>query len=194
MFAKAILRTPVCHHRQRHVISSILLDHLHTCSLSDGVKILWSSMWDDLKNAKPSWITACNEFNKSRTLYWARKGRYNNSLQALTSTGVAGHDDDSAYQDLLKRHPTSPCPDSNDFPSAPSVTVDDSMVLSCLKGFPKGTSPGASKLHAQHWLDAVSGSTAPAAGECLCSLTCFMNHLLFGKGPTCSSLCLCVAP
>jgi len=33
-------------------------------------------------------------------------------LQALkNSTGVVGHDDDEAYQDLLKRHPTSPCPE-----------------------------------------------------------------------------------
>jgi len=98
--------------------------------------------------------------------------------------GVADHDDDGAYQELLKHHPTSPCPDSSDFPSVPYVTVNESMVLTCWKGFLKGISPGASKLRAQHLLDVVSGSTAPAVKECLYSLTCFMN-LLPGKGPTC---------
>ena len=83
MLAKTILQTPVCHHRRHHVISSILLDHLHTWSLSDGVKILWSSMWDDLKSFKPSRITACDDFNKSWALQWAREGRYSNALQAL---------------------------------------------------------------------------------------------------------------
>jgi len=63
-----------------------------------------------------------------------------------------------------------------------------------LVGIPKGTSPGASKRHAQHLLDALSGSTAPAAGECLCSLTCFTNHLLSGKGPSCLAPWLCSAP
>ena len=40
----------------------------------------------------------------------------------------------------------------------------------------------------------VPGSTAPAAGECLRSLTCFMNHLLSGKGPACLAPWLCGAP
>ena len=67
------------------------------------------------------------------------------------------------------------------------------MVLSCLRGFPKGTSPGASKLRVQHLLDAVAGSTTPAARECLLSLTCLMNHLLSGKGPSCLAPWLCGA-
>ena len=145
-------------------------------------------MRDDLKSFKPSRVTACNDFYKSQALHWVREGRYSDALQALTSTGIADHDDDGAYQELLKHHPTSPCPDSNDFPSALSVTIDKSMVLTCLKGFPKGTSPGASKLRDQHLLDAVSG---PAAKECLRFLTCFMNFLLSGKGPTCLALWLC---
>ena len=52
--------------------------------------------------------------------------------------GVADHDDDGAYQELLKRHPTFPCPDNSDFPSVPYVTYNESMVLTCWKGFPKG--------------------------------------------------------
>ena len=66
--------------------------------------------------------------------------------------------------------------------------------MACLLAFPKGTSPGASKLRAQHLLDAIAGSTAPAARECLLSLTCFMNHLLSGKAPSCLAPWLCGAP
>ena len=68
------------------------------------------------------------------------------------------------------------------------------IVLSCLRAFPKGTSPGASKLRAQHLLDVIAGSTAPAARDCLLSLTCLMNHLLSGKAPSCISPWLCGAP
>ena len=67
--------------------------------------------------------------------------------------------------------------------------------MACLLAFPKGTSPGASKLRAQHLLDAIAGSTAPAARECLLSLTRFMNHLLSGKAPSCLAPWLrCGAP
>jgi len=104
-------------------------------------------------------------------LFWAREGRYSNAHQSLSSQGVAGHNDDSAYEDLLDRHPSSQCPDVGVVPPKPALTVDDSMVLSCLRAFPKGTSPGASRLRAQHLLDVISGSTAPAARDCLYSLT-----------------------
>ena len=60
--------------------------------------------------------------------------------------------------------------------------------------FQKAYSPGASKLQVQHLLDAVTGSTAPAAREWLLSLTCLMNHLLSGKAPPCLAPWLCGAP
>jgi len=88
-----------------------------------------------------------------------REGRYSNALQALSSQGVASRDNDSAYQELLNRHPSSLCPDIGEISSKP-LTVDESMVLKCLQAFPKGTSPGASKLRA-HLLDAITGTTAP---------------------------------
>ena len=147
-------------------------------------KSLWSLLQDDLKVSKPTRPALGDEFCKSRALFWAREERYSNTLQALNSVGVAGHNDDSAYQDLLKRHPYSSCP--NDFsPNKTAFTVDESLVMACLLAFPKGTSPGASKLRAQHLLDAIAGSTTPAARECLLSLTRFMNHLLSGKAPSC---------
>ena len=66
--------------------------------------------------------------------------------------------------------------------------------MACLLAFPKGTSSGASKLRAQHLLDAIAGSTTPAARECLLSLTRFMNHFLSGKAPSCLAPWLCGAP
>jgi len=194
IFAKAVLRTPSIqsNHRCRYVVSSVLLDRLHMWSLSDGVKSLWSLLQEDIKVSKPVKPTSSEEFSKSRALFWAHEGRYSNALQALKSVRVAGHDDNNAYQDLLKRHPCSSCP-SITSPSQSSLTVNESVVLTCIHAFPKGTSPGASKLRAQHLLDAITGSTVPAARECLLSLTRFMNHLLSGKAPSCLAPWLCDA-
>jgi len=195
MFAKLVLCTPSasCSRRRRFVISSVLLDRLHLWNQSDGICHLWASLQDDLRVCKRKG-EPCSSFCKSRALFWAREGRYSNALQALSSQGVAGYDYDSAYQDLLARHPSSPCPDIGVKSTVPALTVDESMVLSCLRAFPKGTSPGASKLRAQHLLDAIAGSTAPAARDCLLSLTCLMNHLLSGNAPPCLAPWLCGAP
>ena len=130
---------------------------------------------------------------KSHAFFWAREGRYSNVIQSLSSQGVAGHDDDSAFDDLLCRHPSLPCPDETVVHSKPALTVDGSMIKFCLRTFSKGTSPGASKLCAQHLLEAISGSTALAARDCLLSLTCLMNHLLSGKAHFCLSPWLCGA-
>jgi len=43
-------------------------------------------------------------------------------------------------------------------------------------------------------LDAVAGSTAPAAKDCLFSITRLMNNLLSGKAPPCLAPWLCGAP
>ena len=63
------------------------------------------------------------DFIKSRALYWAREGRYSNSLQALNSFAGPMMDDDDAFRDLLTCHPPSPCPDLN---SNSTVMVDES--------------------------------------------------------------------
>ena len=126
-------------------------------------------------------------------MFWAREGRYSNAVQSLTSTGVADKNDDSAFQELLHRHPVSDQP-SCSAPKTASLVVDESAVLACLKGFPRGTSPGASGLRAQHLLDAVSGHTAPSAELCLNTLTRFMNFLLSGKAPPVLAPWLCGAP
>ena len=159
MFAKAVMHSPPTgQNKRRHfVMSSVLLDRLHLWSQPGGIHALWSSLLDDLKVSKPA--RGPSDFScRSRALYWAREGRYSNVLQALLSQGVASHDNDSAYQELLNLHPSSLCPDVSEVSSKP-LTVDDSMVLKCLQAFPKGTSPRASKLRAQHLLDAITGTT-----------------------------------
>ena len=81
---------------------------------------------------------------------------------------------------------------STDVPS--TLTVDSQDVLSALRGFPKGTSPGGSGLHAQHFHDAICGSTAPAASDCLRALTVWINYLLSGKAHSWLSPWLAGAP
>ena len=110
---------------------------------------------------------------------WASEGRYGNALQALGSLGVASFDDASAKEELLRRHPQSELPSPSSSAPAP-LTVQPSIVLSALRSFQRGTSPGSSALRPQHLLDAVCGSTAPASIECLNSLTRCINSLLAG--------------
>ena len=107
------------------------------------------------------------------------EGRYGNALQALGSLGVASFDDASAKEELLRRHPQSELPTPSSSAPAP-LTMQPSIVLSALRSFQRGTSPGSSALRPQHLLDAVCGSTAPASIECLNSLTRCINSLLAG--------------
>jgi len=194
MFAKAVLRSPPISQniRRRFVMSSVVLDSLHLWSQPGGIRTLWYSLLNDLKVSKSARRSSDGSC-RARALFWAREGRYSNALQSLSSQGVASHDNDSAYQEFLNRHPSSLCPEISEV-SSKSMTVDESMVLKCLKAFPKGTSPGASKLRAQHLLDAITGTTTPAARDCLASLTCLMNYLLSGKAPSCLAPWLCGAP
>ena len=73
----------------------------------------------------------------------------------------------------------------------PAITICESMVLTCLWVIPKGTSPGALKLCAQHLLDAITGTTTLASCDCLLSLTCLMNHLLSGNASPCLAPWIC---
>ena len=98
---------------------------------------------------------------------------YGNAIQALSSQGVAETTDTKAFEELLSRHPFHP-PPSVSIDLKPALVVDESAVLSCLKAFPKGTSPGWSRLRAQHLLDAIVGTTAPSSHDCLAALTKFM--------------------
>ena len=76
-----------------------------------------------------------------RSLHWAREGHYGNAIQALAQ-GVAETNDTRAFEELLSRHPFHPPPSVSVDPK-PALVVDESAVLSCLKAFPKGTSPAS---------------------------------------------------
>jgi len=72
--------------------------------------------------------------------------------------------------------------------------VDESAILSCLKAFPRGTSPGWSRLRAQHLLDEIVSTSALSSLDCLATLTKFMIFLQSVKAPSCLAPWLCGAP
>jgi len=110
--------------------------------------------------------------------------------------GVAETSDLKAFEELLSfgipftLHP----PPVVSVDPKPALVIDEPAVLSCLKAFPKGTSPGWLKLHAQHLLNAITGTTAPSSLDCLAALTKFMNILLSAKAPLCLAPWLCGTP
>ena len=72
--------------------------------------------------------------------------------------------------------------------------MQPSLVLSALRSFQRGTSPGSSALRPQHLLDAICGSTAPASVDCLDSLTRCVNCLLSGTLDSRLAPWFCSAP
>ena len=72
---------------------------------------------------------------------------------------------------LLAMHPSLSCPDMGSKLTVPALTVDESMVLSCVRAFSKGTSPGASKLRAH-------SSLIKTSSKCHCSTIVLVSSLL----------------
>ena len=121
-----------------------------------------------------------NQRNARKALSLAREGQYGKAMRILGSAGCAPNDDISALDDLRQRHPTHDLPHWSDNVPPPLV-VDSTAVIATLQAFPRGSSPGGSKLRPQHLLDAICGTSSPFAGHCLDQLTYFMNKLLSGK-------------
>ena len=84
----------------------------------------------------------------------AGKSRFRDAMRSLGSLGCATTDDQAAVEEIMKQHPENDLSDWNSDISPP-VTVSSASVLEVLQNFPRGTSPGGSKLHCQHMLDAV---------------------------------------
>ena len=76
----------------------------------------------------------------------------------------------------------------------PAITVTENTILTALKAFLKGSSPGGFQLRAQHILDAVSGFTAPIAQDCLHQPTPLVNFLLPGAAHQYVAPWLCGSP
>ena len=131
--------------------------------------------------------------NKRRALTLAKEGQYGKAVQALDSLGIALPDDLSALNELIARHPVEKQP-ALDSESPPSLTVVESQVRAAITRFPKGTSPGASQLRAQHLYDAICGTTTPASHDCLTALTKWINLLLLGRLNSLISPWMCGAP
>ena len=121
-----------------------------------------------------------NQRNARKALSLAREGQYGQAMRILGSAGCAPNDDISALDDLRLRHPTHDLPHWSDNVPPPLV-VDSTAVMATLQAFPRGSSPGGSKLRPQHLLDAICGTSSPFAGHCLDQLTYFLNKLLSGK-------------
>ena len=175
-----MLRSPPRAGRKKHyLVDALLQDRLKQWMSGTGISDLWCAACAEgtLPNSSAAGDLAAS--NIRRAIHWASEGRYGNALQALGSLGVASFDDASAKEELLRRHPQSELPSPSSSAPAP-LTVQPSTVLSALRSFQRGTSPGSSALRPQHLLDAVCGSTAPASIECLNSLTRCINSLLAG--------------
>ena len=72
--------------------------------------------------------------------------------------------------------------------------MDPEAVLSALKSFPRGSSPGGSRLRVQHLFSATSGSSVPVSSACLAELTLWINTLLAGRVDVCVAPWLAGAP
>ena len=164
---------------------------------SDDLVSLWVEARADA-NANPSLscpdqIQDCSQRNARKALSHAREGKFGSAICILGSNGCAAHDDTSTLEDLHCRHPSHDLPPwSDNLP--PPLVVHTAAVLAGLKSFPKGTSPGSSKLRVQHFLNAITGTISPFAGACLDQLTYLMNKMLSGKLDRRISPWLCGAP
>ena len=79
LFAKAAMRTPPTYRGlcRCFVMNSVLLDLLHLWTQSGVIHSLLSSLQDDVKLSQ----TASHDSCKFLALFWAREGRYSNTLQ-----------------------------------------------------------------------------------------------------------------
>ena len=183
LLPKLVLRSPPrAGRKKRYLVGALLQDRLKQWMSGTGISDLWCAACAEgalFRSSTSSTTENLASSNNRRAIRWASEGRYGNALQALGSLGVASFDNASAKEELHRRHPQSELPSPS--PSVPApLTVQPSIVLSALRSFQRGTSPGSSALRPQHLLDAVCGSTAPASVECLNSLTCCINSLLAG--------------
>ena len=91
-------------------------------------------------------------------------------MRSPNSQGCLREDNTKALEELHRRHPSHQLPEWTDPLTAP-LCPDSDFVLETLKKFPRASSPGYSKLCPQQLLDAIVGTTAPSAQNCLESLT-----------------------
>ena len=108
------------------------------------------------------------------------EGKDSQACEALVSTGLAS--DSAATRSALQaKHPVgSPVPSELEGIPASLDRFLGKDVLTALRGFPRGSSPGPSGLRAQHLVDTVSGPEQAAA---LQALTNVVHLLAEGRAP-----------
>jgi len=112
--------------------------------------------------------------------------KYINTFQALSSQGVAGYDNDSAYKNLLNCHPFSPCPNVSVKPS-----VDYWWLYFACELFLKARS---FKTLCTTFVGCSYWYNCSCCCDYLLYLTRLMNHLLSGKALPCLAPWVCGAP
>lgn len=111
-------------------------------------------------------------------------GHYTPKIHILSSDGLAPATPET-LQDLMLKHPPAPPPSipaHDNF--VPALSVEDDVVLSAIKSFPKGTSYGRDGLRAHHLLDAFSGASSAISDELLQSIIGVVNLWLGGHCPS----------
>ena len=163
---------------RRHVIKNVFLSRIKQWQNGDMVS-LWLEARIDASRPDNKTFTSVDvgKSNARRAIRLAHEGRYSDAVHSLSSEGCADHNNSAAYEELLSRHPDCQLPDCS-YDTPLSLVVENKDVLSSLYAFLKGSSPGGSQLRAQHLLDAICGTIAPAAQSCLDSLTVLMNNHL----------------
>ena len=99
-------------------------------------------------------------FNARRAIRLTQEGRYGDAMRAVVANGSASPDNVEAWNDIitcLPFHSLPTLPDNHTF--SPPNTVDSLGVTSGFKRFPRGSSPGGSKLRAQHLMDITTFTT-----------------------------------
>ena len=195
-FTKSVLCVPSHGGKKRHHnVRNAILSCLKQWKNGDLVS-LWLAARLDARcyNNNNSSDSSLSSSNARRAIRLSREGRYSDAVCFLSSEGCADYCNSAAFAELPSCHPDHhSLPDGHMEMPAPLV-IERKRVLECYKTFPRGSSPGASQLCAQHLLDAICGTIAPSGQSCLDSLTFYVNDLIAGKLPTTIAPWLCGAP
>ena len=123
--------------------------------------------------------TSNPNINVKRALFHAHEGHYGKSIRSLMSHGIGSSENPIVVREIHNRYPQHEIPNSlNNVPS--SLTINPILVKAALQFFPKGSSTGSSKLRIQNLIDAICGTTSPAAQDCLLSLVLLIIFWLHG--------------
>jgi len=142
----------------------------------------YASLWDETLasvNKRKSSAMSVDEARIMRCEALARDGEFGRAMAALTSDDMAPCDEASA--DILRsKHPSPVRPAAPCYAVSPQLPITEEVVMSALRTFPRGSSPGNMGLRAEHLRDAVSNVTPVGF---LSTLTRLVNFFRDGRVP-----------